>query len=193
MGGFGVRKRSLFMAGWITSPATSRKRDWGQQEMQSPAGFPTGPCTGGGAGIRTPVRDKIYHSHYVRSSPIRVCSNWPVSGPLLHKPPWIFARRQEARRQTIPILRYSRRRLGRASSGARLTATPKSYAARAISVLAVVGLPRVLPGPSTWARSHSFTDPVEAKSPPRYSSLTPCMLWGSPQKSIGCSTGGEGS
>lgn len=45
-------------------------------------------------------------------------------------------------------------------------ATPKSYAARARFELAVMILPSVLPGLCTWARSHSFTDPVESRSPP---------------------------
>jgi hypothetical protein len=39
----------------------------------------------GGAGIRTPVRDKIDHSVYVRIPPIEVSSRWPVDSPLLDK------------------------------------------------------------------------------------------------------------
>jgi hypothetical protein len=39
----------------------------------------------GGAGIRTPVRDKIDHSVYVRVPPIEVSSRWPVDSPLLDK------------------------------------------------------------------------------------------------------------
>src|SRR5437660_719037 len=39
----------------------------------------------GGAGIRTPVRDKIDHSVYVRIPPIDVSSRWPVDSPLLDK------------------------------------------------------------------------------------------------------------
>src|SRR3982751_4250066 len=39
----------------------------------------------GGAGIRTPVRDKIHHSVYVRIPPIEVSSRWPVDSPLLDK------------------------------------------------------------------------------------------------------------
>lgn len=42
----------------------------------------------------------------------------------------------------------------------------KRYAASARLLLAVVIFPRDSPGLRTWARSHSFTDPVEAKSPP---------------------------
>ncbi len=41
----------------------------------------------GGAGIRTPVRDKIDHSVYVRIPPIEVSSRWPVDSPLLDKSP----------------------------------------------------------------------------------------------------------
>jgi len=39
----------------------------------------------GGAGIRTPVRDKIDHSVYVRIPPIKVSRRWPVDSPLLDK------------------------------------------------------------------------------------------------------------
>jgi hypothetical protein len=54
--------------------------------------FRTAPFRGGllfngGAGIRTPVRDKIYHSVYVRIPPIEVSSRWPVESPLLDKSP----------------------------------------------------------------------------------------------------------
>ena len=45
------------------------------------------PFFHGGAGIRTPVRDKIYHSVYVRIPPIEVSSRWPVDSPLLDKFP----------------------------------------------------------------------------------------------------------
>jgi hypothetical protein len=42
----------------------------------------------------------------------------------------------------------------------------ESYAARAKLLLAVKKNPRVLPGPeNTWARGHSFTNPVEASRP----------------------------
>ena len=41
--------------------------------------------TDGGAGIRTPVREKIDHSVYVRVPPIEVSSRWPVDSPLLDK------------------------------------------------------------------------------------------------------------
>ena len=41
----------------------------------------------GGAGIRTPVRDKIDHSVYVRIPLIEVSSRWPVESPLLDKSP----------------------------------------------------------------------------------------------------------
>ena len=41
----------------------------------------------GGAGIRTPVRDKIDHSVYVRIPPIEVSSRWPVDSPRLNKSP----------------------------------------------------------------------------------------------------------
>src|SRR4051794_30641365 len=37
----------------------------------------------GGAGIRTPVRDKIDHSVYVRIPLIEVSSRWPMESPLL--------------------------------------------------------------------------------------------------------------
>lgn len=40
----------------------------------------------GGAGIRTPVRDKIDHSVYVRIPLIEVSSRWPMESPLLDKP-----------------------------------------------------------------------------------------------------------
>src|SRR5450759_1774582 len=39
----------------------------------------------GGAGIRTPVREKIDHSVYVRIPPIEVSRRWPVDSPLLDK------------------------------------------------------------------------------------------------------------
>ena len=39
----------------------------------------------GGEGIRTPVRDKLYHSVYARSPPIEVSGRWPVGGPLPNK------------------------------------------------------------------------------------------------------------
>jgi hypothetical protein len=39
----------------------------------------------GGAGIRTPVRDKIDHSVYVRVPLIEVSSRWPMDSPLLDK------------------------------------------------------------------------------------------------------------
>src|SRR2546421_3763964 len=45
----------------------------------------TGSFPNGGAGIRTPVRDKIDHSVYVRVPPIEVSSRWPVDSPLLDK------------------------------------------------------------------------------------------------------------
>jgi hypothetical protein len=41
----------------------------------------------GGAGIRTPVRDKIDHSVYVRIPLIEVSSRWPMESPLLDKSP----------------------------------------------------------------------------------------------------------
>src|SRR5689334_12518062 len=47
--------------------------------------LPSQPLFDGGAGIRTPVRDKIDHSVYVRIPPIEVSSRWPVDGPLLDK------------------------------------------------------------------------------------------------------------
>src|SRR5438105_4749740 len=64
--------------------------------------FVTGKCNGG-AGIRTPVRDKIDHSVYVRIPPIEVSSRWPVDSPLLDKsskvsPP---ARRRSSRLSRI--------------------------------------------------------------------------------------------
>src|SRR4051812_19149070 len=43
--------------------------------------------TDGGAGIRTPVRDKIDHSVYVRIPLIEVSSRWPMDSPLLDKSP----------------------------------------------------------------------------------------------------------
>ena len=43
--------------------------------------------TDGGAGIRTPVREKIDHSVYVRVPLIEVSSRWPVDSPLLDKSP----------------------------------------------------------------------------------------------------------
>ena len=39
----------------------------------------------GGAGIRTPVREKIDHSVYVRVPLIEVSSRWPMDSPLLDK------------------------------------------------------------------------------------------------------------
>ena len=39
----------------------------------------------GGAGIRTPVRDKIDPSVYVRVPLIEVSSRWPMDSPLLDK------------------------------------------------------------------------------------------------------------
>ena len=46
--------------------------------------FVTGVLSGG-AGIRTPVRDKIDHSVYVRVPLIEVSSRWPMDSPLLDK------------------------------------------------------------------------------------------------------------
>jgi len=44
-----------------------------------------GEIENGGAGIRTPVRDKIDHSVYVRIPLIEVSSRWPMDSPLLDK------------------------------------------------------------------------------------------------------------
>ena len=41
----------------------------------------------GGAGIRTPVREKIDHSVYVRIPLIEVSSRWPMESPLLDESP----------------------------------------------------------------------------------------------------------
>jgi hypothetical protein len=46
-----------------------------------------GQIESGGAGIRTPVRDKIDHSFYVRVPLIEVSSRWPMDSPLLDKFP----------------------------------------------------------------------------------------------------------
>ena len=46
-----------------------------------------GNLESGGAGIRTPVRDKIDHSVYVRVPLIEVSSRWPMDSPLLDKSP----------------------------------------------------------------------------------------------------------
>ena len=46
-----------------------------------------GQIENGGAGIRTPVRDKIDHSVYVRVPLIEVSSRWPMDSPLLDKFP----------------------------------------------------------------------------------------------------------
>ena len=46
-----------------------------------------GQIESGGAGIRTPVRDKIDHSVYVRVPLIEVSSRWPMDSPLLDKFP----------------------------------------------------------------------------------------------------------
>ncbi len=44
-----------------------------------------GRVVSGGAGIRTPVRDKIDHSVYVRVPLIEVSSRWPMDSPPLDK------------------------------------------------------------------------------------------------------------
>jgi len=44
-----------------------------------------GRAESGGAGIRTPVREKIDHSVYVRVPLIEVSSRWPMDSPLLDK------------------------------------------------------------------------------------------------------------
>lgn len=49
------------------------------------AGERSGTDPSGGAGIRTPVRDKIDHSVYVRVPLIEVSSRWPMDSPLLDK------------------------------------------------------------------------------------------------------------
>jgi len=54
--------------------------------IETPSAFVIGVLSGG-AGIRTPVRDKIDHSVYVRIPPIEVSSRWPVDSPLLDKSP----------------------------------------------------------------------------------------------------------
>ena len=91
----------------------------------------------GGAGIRTPVREKIDHSVYVRIPPIDVSSRWPVDGPLLNKPSQNSPTGGGRARQAIPNLRYSLTRLRRADRRAGAV-TPKSYAASARLELAVV-------------------------------------------------------
>src|SRR5689334_18602620 len=72
---------------WIASAAFGRSYG---PEMRNGAHFWTpwitfGRSSSGGAGIRTPVRDKIDHSVYVRIPPIEVSSRWPVDSPLLDK------------------------------------------------------------------------------------------------------------
>ena len=59
----------------------------------------------------------------------------------------------------------------------------RSYAARAKLELAVERLPDFLPGPSTWARSHGFTYPVEAKYAPYYNYALQ-SVWQSVEQSI---------
>jgi hypothetical protein len=119
----------------------------------------------GGAGIRTPVRKQIHHSVYVRIPPISVSSRWPVDSPLLNKPSKISSTGGGRADATIQNLRYLISRLWRASYQAG-AATPKSYAARAKLLLAVKNVPAYLTRTRmTWARSHSFTNSVEASRP----------------------------
>jgi hypothetical protein len=61
-----------------------------QKAKRRPIGAPfcyEGQIENGGAGIRTPVRDKIDHSVYVRVPLIEVSSRWPMDSPLLDKFP----------------------------------------------------------------------------------------------------------
>ena len=40
----------------------------------------------GGAGNRTPVREEIDHSHYVRSPLLNVSTRWLADGPRMDEP-----------------------------------------------------------------------------------------------------------
>ena len=57
----------------------------------------------GGAGIRTPVRDWIDHSFYVRVSPFSVSGNWQVSGRFPDNPPELSP---DAGRRSAGLARY---------------------------------------------------------------------------------------
>ena len=57
----------------------------------------------GGAGIRTPVRDWIDHSFYVRISSFRVSVNWPMSRRFPDKPSELSP---DAGRRSAGLSRY---------------------------------------------------------------------------------------
>ena len=64
---------------------------------------PSGQIFSGGAGIRTPVRDWIDHSFYVRVSPFSVSGNWQVSGRFPDNPPELSP---DAGRRSAGLARY---------------------------------------------------------------------------------------
>jgi hypothetical protein len=117
----------------------------------------------GGAGNRTPVRDKIDHSAYVRSPPIVVSSRWPMGGPLL----------DESSRDSPAAGRLGGRLAQfcdtrQAASGGLPSGQVRQPKLRSQSQV-VVGSCIVSRGiyqdPRTWARSHGFPYPVEASRP----------------------------
>ena len=92
---FGLNGQSRSITREVPSPLTERLLPrtflippYEKNEKGRPFGTAldrAGRVKSGGAGIRTPVRDKIDHSVYVRIPPIEVSSRWPVDSPLLDK------------------------------------------------------------------------------------------------------------
>ncbi len=58
----------------------------GRKAGRAPERSPSCVWYSGGAGSRTPVRDRIHHSVYVRILLLSVFSCWPAGGPPLNKP-----------------------------------------------------------------------------------------------------------
>jgi hypothetical protein len=66
----------MLMADWLTANSSN----------ETVRAFRRGPFSfDGGAGNRTPVREEIHHSVYVRSPPVEVSRRWPAGNPLLDK------------------------------------------------------------------------------------------------------------
>jgi hypothetical protein len=120
----------------------------------------------GGAGIRTPVRNTIHYSVYVRSLPRKVFSRYPTDMLRLNK---VSTASRVRRNHPAPLSRICDAwpaRQERSKPDRCSNRENAGYAARAKLSLAVVKLPSVFyeePGPS--ARGHSFTYPVETSRP----------------------------
>jgi len=117
----------------------------------------------GGAGIRTPVRDTIDYSVYVRSPPIEVFSCWPVGGPPLNKSsePLPNAGRRSAELSRI----CDTHQVASGGLPGRQVRQPKLRSQGQVRVGSCSVSRGIIQDPRTWARGHSFTYPVEASRP----------------------------